>query len=283
MVAARCRGRPGRRRGRRRPRPRRPRAASRRCRRRRCPCSVVHSASAVATPSTATAPNGSSRSRARAGEHGARDGRRGGDEDDDEPRRPDDAVRADVGDRRHEQREQRHASGDGAPGPGEGGEPPVVQDGQAGGEDGARAEEDDDGEAAGAVPQRLHEPPRDAGRDTDEERRGRPGRGSRGAALPAAQSPRRRGSKAGTCSDCAAWKMTAPAPRAASSRTAPTSGGETLRAARASPPARKASQSSDHGREAGGGGELVEVGGDQPDEADADEARHRARAARGRR
>ena len=209
--------------------------------------------------------------RARAGEHGARDGRRGGDEDDHEPRRPDDAVRADPRDRRHEQREQRHASGDGAPRPGEGGEPPVVQHGQAGGEDRGGAEEDDDGEAAGAVPQGLGEPPRDAGGDTDQERRGGPDEVAveqrarrpqpQEAGLEGRHLQRLRGledHRSGAEGGHQAY--------GAHERGRGLAGGEGLAAGEERQPEQ------DHGREAGGGGELVEVGGDQPDEADADEA-----------
>ena len=66
--------------------------------------------------------------------------------------------------------------------------------------------------------------------------------------------------------------MTAPAPSAARSRAAPTSGGEAWRAASASPPTRKASQRTATAAKRRQRRELVEVGGDQPDQSDPDEA-----------
>ena len=84
------------------------------------------------------------------------------------------------------------------------------------------------------------------------------------------------GSYAGTCRLCAAWIITAPKVRAARIRTAPTTGegmvaavlaatGEQLAAGQEGQPEGR------HHEEPGQRRELVEVAGDQPDDADADE------------
>ena len=160
---------------------------------------------------------------------------------------------------------------DGAPGPGEPVDPPVVQDREGSGEDGAGAEQHDDRGPVLGVPQGLHEPPGDAGDDTDEEGQVGPrqvGVDERADGPEADESRlvRRDLQRLGGLEDDGAGTECGEESCGADQGRRGVARRERLTADEEGQPQGR------HSREACQGRELVEVGGDQPDQPDADEA-----------
>jgi hypothetical protein len=147
----------------------------------------------------------------------------------------------------------------------------AAQDREGGGEDGARAEQDDDRGPVLGVPQRLHEPPGDAGDDTDEEGQVRPrqvGVDERAGGPEADESGLvgRDLQRLGRLEDDSTGAEGGEEPCGADQRRRGTARGERLTAHEEDQPQGR------HGGEARQRRERVEVGGDQPDEPDPDEA-----------